>query len=294
MKTVVITGATSGIGKATAMALARNRATIIALGRNEQKGKQLMAALKKSGASEVAFVRVDMTSLAEVRQAALQVSQHCKCIDVLVNNAGARHQKFQLSPDGFELTFAVNHLGPFLLSALLLERVLDSSQGRILTLSSGAHGSARMAPRAHWLSDDYDYRQAYASSKLANLFFAYELADRLKTTSATSNAIDPGGIASRFALNNGLKSWLKHIVSHAVRGELRRPASAAGEIARLATAPEWERANGEYFVKGRIAKSSERSYNKQESKALWESSLQYCDLEESVGPIWQILRPNRY
>jgi retinol dehydrogenase-14 len=291
MKTVVITGATSGIGRATALALARHGATIIALGRNEQNGKQLATALKASGAGAAAFVRVDMASLAEVRRAAVQVSLHCDRIDVLINNAGARHHEFQQSADGFELTFAINHLGPFLLSALLLERVLDSPQGRILTVSSGAHGSARVAPRAYWSPDEYDYRQAYASSKLANLFFAYELADRLKTTTATSNAIDPGGIASRFALNNGLKSWLKHIVSHAVRGELRRPASAAAEIAQLAVAPEWDWANGLYFLKGRIVKSSERSYNKQESKTLWDSSVQYCDLQGSDGRKRQILKP---
>src|SRR6476469_6021724 len=97
MKTVVITGATSGIGRATALALARHGATIIALGRNEQNGKQLATALKASGAGEAAFVRVDMASLAEVRRSAVQVSQHCDRIDVLINNAGARHHEFQQS-----------------------------------------------------------------------------------------------------------------------------------------------------------------------------------------------------
>jgi NAD(P)-dependent dehydrogenase (short-subunit alcohol dehydrogenase family) len=291
MKTVVITGATSGIGRATALSLARQGTAIIALGRNDAKGKAFLEALKRAGSDAPTFIRADMGSLAEVRRAAAEISGRCERIDVLINNAGARNHSFQKNADGFELTFAVNHLAPFLLTALLLERVLASPQGRILTLSSGAHGSARVEPTTQWRPDNYDYRQAYAASKLANLFFAYELARRLEGSNATSNAVNPGGVASRFALNNGPVSWLKHIVSHALHRQLRLPDSAGREIADLALSPEWSRTNGKYFVKGKIEKSSERSYNQKESEDLWNFSVPESSLEASIGAVWRIIRP---
>jgi NAD(P)-dependent dehydrogenase (short-subunit alcohol dehydrogenase family) len=127
-------------------------------------------------------------------------------------------------------------------------------------------------------ASNYNYRQAYAASKLANILFAYELADRLKTSSITSNAINPGGVMSRFALNNGVFSWMRHNFSHFIRRELRTATAAAAEIAEVICSETWERTSRAYISKGSLSRSSEQSYRKELMQELWDASLPLCRL----------------
>ena len=194
-------------------------------------------------------------------------------IDVLVNNAGARHDTYRETVEGFEMTFAVNHLSHFLLTCLLLDGLKRAPQGRVITVSSGSHAAAQVDASWQLRPPAYDRKQAYAKSKLANLLFAYELADRLRDTNVTSNALDPGGVASGFALNNGLKSWLKHVVSHALRRDLVSPARAASTVVHLASSPDVAGITGTFFCRGRESRSSPASYDRDLAAELWALSL---------------------
>ena len=278
MDTIVITGATSGIGEATATQLAGKFQKLILIGRSTARAERIVSRINRDARSTAIFFAADFADLAQVRRAAEEIKDECKCIDVIIHNAGGRFETFAKTIDGFEQTFQVNHLAGFLLNQLLLERLLESRSGRILTISSGAHWSAKGNPKMDVSASNYDYRQAYAASKLANILFAYELADRLKTSSITSNAINPGGVLSRFALNNGVFSWMRHNVSHLMRRELRSAAAAAAEIAEIARSERWKMTSGAYISNGTLSRSSEQSYSKEAMVELWNESIALCHL----------------
>ena len=273
-KLCVITGATSGIGRATALALGAMGVNLVLLGRNESKGRSVVARIARFPlAGKVEFLRTDLSVQRNVHDSAGNITRSHRHIDLLINNAGARFDHCQRSADGHELTFATNHLGHFLLTGLLLERLVGAGQGRIITVTSGSHGSARADGNWQLGAEDYDRRQAYAKSKLANLLFAYELARRLASTSAVSQAIDPGGVASHFARNNGWLSWAKHVLSHALRKELISSSEAAHTVVHVATAPDLPVANGGYYSRMNSVRSSPDSYDLEAARKLWALSL---------------------
>lgn len=284
-KLCVITGATSGIGQATAKALAALGADLILIGRNDARGNSLAARLAGlPGAGKIEFLRTDLAAADDVHRAAAAIGQWRRPVEILVNNAGVRLDHYQRSSDGHELTFATNHLGHFLLTGLILEKILEADEGRIITVASGSHGGAQVDGIWELHADNYDRSQAYAKSKLANIVFAHELARRLTGTRAVSWAIDPGGVASNFARNNGLLSWSKHIVWYALRRDLISPRTAARAIASLASAPNGSISNGSYFYRTTPARSSPASYDLETARTLWNLSLALTGLEKMPGP----------
>ena len=233
-KTCVITGGTSGLGRATAYALGAMGADLLLVGRNERAAHLIMAKIAAGpGAGKVEFIRADISSLTDVRRLADGLRRRRATIDVLVNNAGARFDHYQTSSDGVELTFATNHLGHFLLTALLLDRLMAATQGRVITVASAAHAAAT---GGDWIlsRNDYDRKAAYAKSKLANIMFSYELAERLRHTAVVSAAVDPGGVATHLGRNNGLIPWLRHLTFYALGPVAERTPSIANHgAARL-------------------------------------------------------------
>ncbi|MDQ3829839.1 MAG: SDR family NAD(P)-dependent oxidoreductase, partial [Candidatus Tectomicrobia bacterium] len=202
-KVCVVTGATSGIGLVTAEALARQGATLIVVGRNSARGAATVSRIQQeTGNSAVELMVADLSAQAQVRQLASAIQQRFARLDVLVNNAGALFSQRQLSQDGIEMTFALNHLAYFLLTNLLLDSLKASTSARIVNVSSEAHRRARLDFADLQGQQRYSGWRAYARSKLANILFTYELARRLEGTGIVANALHPGFVATNFGRNN--------------------------------------------------------------------------------------------
>lgn len=246
---MVITGATSGIGRATALALGRLGAELILVSRDQCAGNTLIHRIGKSSTgANTLFIPTDLSEIKQVRAAANQIRAHWNRVDVLINNAGARFDTYAATSEGFECTFATNHLGHFLLTNLLVDRLNTAPAGRVITVSSSAAMQAINDDHRQYEASNYDRRQAYAKSKLANLLFAFELARRLKGNSTASLAVDPGVVATRFARNNGLLPWLKHLFYHGRRRELSSASTGADTLIYLASTPTLPaEASGKYF-----------------------------------------------
>jgi NAD(P)-dependent dehydrogenase (short-subunit alcohol dehydrogenase family) len=292
-KKCVITGATSGIGRAASIQLGELGADLILTGRDERKGAELVRRLQRDSACGTArFMRADLSVQREVRELAAAIRNRCARVDILINNAGARFDTFRLSPDNIELTFATNHLSHFLLTLLLLDTLRAAEAARVITVASGAHSNARGDFERYVRAENYDRKAAYGNSKLANLMFAYELARRLKGAKITSNAVDPGGVATNFGRNNGFKSWMRHIGYHALKRELLSPRKGAETIVFLASSPAVEGVSGKYFFQKREIESSGISQDEAAAKRLWESSLDMTGLDDPMGPDWALVIPS--
>lgn len=279
-KICIVTGATSGIGAMTAQALALQGATTVIVGRNSKKGIYIVNKIKKNSSnSSVEFMLADLSSRKEIRQLAEKFKQRYQHLDVLVNNAGAKFLKRQLTVDGCEMTFALNHLSCFFLVNLLLEPLKKSENARIINVSSSAHGSSHGIDFDDLQSrKEYDGKKAYAQSKLANILFTYELARRLNETGITVNALHPGAVITNFSRNNGLISWTTHVVAHLLARNLVGPVEGAKTSIYLATSPEVKGVTGKYFVNQKEARSSKASYNKEAAMRLWQVSLELSGL----------------
>lgn len=288
----VVTGATSGIGRETAIALAGQGAKLILVGRNEQRGEALSSQIRRRcGENAALFIRADLTLERDVERLAAEIASRFNAVDVLVNNAGARFDGYGANPEGIERTFAGNHLGHFLLTALLLERLLGSSEGRIVTLGSGAHG---VTPPPGWIMTpaNYDRKLAYGGSKLANILFAYELARRLAGTAVTVNAFDPGGVATRLGLNNGIKAWLNHIGYYLAKRQLLSSRRSGRDLAWYCTNPELRGQTGGYYSGRKRIQSSMLSHDPSLSRELWRISVEKSHItQERLGKVWRYFEP---
>jgi len=283
-KTCVITGATSGIGRAAALELGRLGADLVLTGRDERKGARLVRRLQRDPACGIAhFIRADLSVQREVRELAAAIRSRCARVDVLINNAGARFDTFQLSPDKIEMTFATNHLSHFLLTLLLLDTLKAAETARVITVGSGAHSSASGNFERGFHPGSYNRKTAYGNSKLANLMFAYELARRLKGTNVTSNAVDPGGVATNLGRNNGIVSWLRHVGYHALKGDLLSPEKGAETIVFLSSSPAVEGVTGKYFRRNREVPSADISYDEDAAKKLWDLSIAMTGYGNRIG-----------
>jgi len=263
-------------------------ADLILVGRNERAAQLIMAKIAGgSGAGKVEFIPADISSLTDVRRLGDDLCRRRAIIDVLVNNAGARFDHYQTSSDGLELTFATNHLGHFLLTALLLDRLMAAPQGRVITVASGAHAAATAGD---WIlsRNDYDRKAAYTKSKLANLMFSYELAERLRHTAVVCAAVDPGGVATRLGRNNGLIPWLRHLTFYALRGQLQSARQASRTTVQLASG---DAVTGKYYRGLEEIRSSDISYDRKAAGDLWRLSLERTGLSQSIGSSWHILEP---
>jgi NAD(P)-dependent dehydrogenase (short-subunit alcohol dehydrogenase family) len=269
----LITGATSGIGKAAALALASMGATLILVGRNENRATSVLHQIRgRIGNNNVEFLRTDLSNQQNVRELAENVTNRYDKLDILINNAGARFSDYRESVDGIELTFATNHLGAFLLTSLLMEPLKRSSGARVIMLSSGTHYGVSSEFKAQWQPGTYDRKAAYGQSKLANVMYTYELARRAKGTHVTANAVDPGGAATNLGRNNGLLAWARHLIYYAKKGELLSPQRGADTVVYLASSTEMEGITGQLFFKRKPVRSSEASYDEEAGKHLWDMS----------------------
>jgi NAD(P)-dependent dehydrogenase (short-subunit alcohol dehydrogenase family) len=275
-RTVLVTGATGGIGKATALGLAVRGAHLAITGRHpgrtEAAAREIRAA---SGAAVDVFV-ADLSSQAEVRRLAVQVLQRLPRLDVLINNVGGFWNTRHITADGLERTFALNHLAPFLLTNLLLERLAESSPARVLTVASHAHRRGRIDFDDLQGERSYSGSRAYDQSKLANVLFGYELARRLHGTTVTSNAVHPGMVDTSFGADD--PGSIQRVLVPVIRPFMKSPARGAATSIHVASAPELEQVTGRYFARSAPTRSSERSYDQLVAARLWATSADQAGL----------------
>jgi NAD(P)-dependent dehydrogenase (short-subunit alcohol dehydrogenase family) len=270
-KVCAVTGANSGIGKETALALAQMGATVVLVCRNEYRGTEALNDIKQqSGNESVSLLLADFSSQEQIRAVAQAFLEQFDRLDVLVNNAGVTPwQRRVTAENGLELVFAVNHLAPFLLTNLLLDRLKESAPARVVTVSSGAH--RRVPLNFDDLQNEQRYVpfDVYSQSKLANVYFTYELARRLEGTGVTANCLHPGVVST--ALFRHLPPWLGLAVKLA-RPILLSPAQGADTAVYLAAAPEVADATGQYFEQRAAVETLPESYNVDSARRLWEVS----------------------
>lgn len=270
-KVCLVTGATAGIGQETAKGLAQRGATVIVVGRNEEKTRGVVETLRQeTGNASVEPMLADLSVQAQIHRLAEEFKSRYTRLDVLVNNAGAVMMSRQESSDGIEMTFALNHLNYFLLTTLLLDVLQASAPSRVIVVSSSAHQGGKMNWDNLLLTRRYNAWAAYSQSKLANVLFTYELARRLEGTGVTVNALHPGFVASNFiSTNNG--SWTRFVrrLLHMAAISVERGAETP---IYLATSPEVEGVTGKYFVEKKAVRSTDASYDLEAQRRLWEVS----------------------
>jgi len=269
-KICLITGATSGIGQATAMALAQKGATVIVAGRSEERCQATVAHIQQeTGNFHVNYLLGDLSVQAQVRKMAENFKSRYGHLDVLVNNAGAIFLRRKLSADGIEMTFAVNHLACFLLTNLLLDTIKASKPARIVNVASNSHYGQHLDSDNLELKRGYNPMRAYGRSKLCNLYFTYELSRRLEGTGVTVNAMHPGFVATNMGANNGPLVRLFLPLIH--RNSLT-PEQGASTAVYLASSTDVEGVTGKFFVRERERDSDPVSYDESAAKQLWEVS----------------------
>jgi NAD(P)-dependent dehydrogenase (short-subunit alcohol dehydrogenase family) len=269
-KVCVVTGATSGIGLVTAEVLARQGATLIVVARNPERGAATVDRLRQeTGNAAVELLVADLSVQAQVRQLASDIQRRFPRLDVLINNAGALFSRRQVSSDGIEMTFALNHLAYFLLTHLLLDSLKASASARIVNVASEAHRRSRLDFADLQGQHRYGAWRAYGRSKLANILFTYELARRLVGTSVVANALHPGFVATNFGRNNpGVMTLaLRLLQLTAMSSE-----EGAQTITYLASSSEVNGITGKYFVKKKAVRSSRVSYDRADAERLWQVS----------------------
>ena len=272
-KICLVSGANAGIGKEAALGLAGLGATVVLLCRNEERGAEAMDEIKRrSGNGSLHLLVADLASQSEIRRVAAEYLQRFERLDVLVNNAGILgSDQRELNEDGLEMTFAVNHLAPFLLTNLLLERLKSSAPARIITVSSISHAQWDSVIDFEDLQNERGYKphSAYSQTKLQNVYFTYELARRLKGTGVTANCLHPGMVTTSLFrnMNPGMKFVMLLISPLFVN-----PEQGAETIIYLASSPDVADITGGYFKKRKQVRSSKVSYDEERAQLLWEIS----------------------
>ena len=274
-KTCVVTGANSGIGLETAVALAQAGARVAVVCRTAEKSEQTVGEIKRrSPAADVLPFAADLSSQREVRTVAAQIADALPRLSVLVNNAGLMLRERVLTGDGIETTFAVNHLAYFLLERLLGPALVAGAPSRVVNVASRAHLSGTLRFDDLMGSHGYNGWQAYAQSKLANVVFTYELARRLAGTGVTANCLHPGVVGTN--IGHAGPSWIRFGIK-LVRPFLLSPKRGAATSIYLASSPEVEDVSGRYFVDRREERTSDESYDRALATRLWKIS------EELIG-----------
>jgi NAD(P)-dependent dehydrogenase (short-subunit alcohol dehydrogenase family) len=266
-KICMVTGATSGIGAAAARQLAHLGFAVIIVGRNTKKCLRQIKRIRYSDPdARVDFLQADLSSQRQVRQLAGEFMNRYSHLDILINNAGAIFTKRTISVEGLEMTFALNHMGYFLLTNLLLDHLKASISARIVMVSSNAHEQGSINFEDLQSEHNYNRIQAYAQSKLANLLFTYALARRLEGTCVTANALHPGIVATNYGSNN---SWLRTKLRNLLKPRMISPKEGAKTIVYLATSTDVEGITGKYFYDCRAIRSSSDSYDVASAEKLW-------------------------
>ena len=264
----VVTGATRGIGRATAEGLARLGATVVLTARRPEEGEVVARVIREAGKGTADVIPVDLSSQASIREAAAEIRRRYPRLHVLVNNAGVITRRRQVTVDGIELQFAVNHLAYFVLTHLLLDALKAGAPSRIVNVTSGAHAGARIDFDDLMGERRYEPVRAYSQAKLANVLFTYELARRLRGTGVTANCLHPGVIATKLLADYvGVP-----FAAGAARLFGGSPERGGETSIYLAASPEVEGVSGRYFENCRPARSSPASYDEDLARRLWEVS----------------------
>ncbi|WP_066621329.1 SDR family oxidoreductase [Rufibacter roseus] len=274
-KVVVITGASSGIGKATAEALAKQGVMIAMVCRNKERGEKAISKIKeKTPEAQLRLHLADLSLMEEVRTLAKELNDNYPVIDVLINNAGMIPGKQYITIEGWEQSWATNHLAPFLLTNLLMGPLLAAEQGRVINVSSEAHRLGQLDFDNAGKPKNYSAITSYADSKLANILFTYELARRTEFTNLTINCLHPGVVATNFGNSSNLliRSMMK-----VGRLFMKSPREGAKTSVFLASSPSVKSISGKYFKNSVPVKSSADSYNTHTALRLWKLS------EEQTG-----------
>jgi len=275
-RTVLITGGNTGLGKETAVALAAMGAHVVITSRNAEKGAAALAEIRaRSGRDDVEVLALDLARLDAVREAAAGFAERFDRLDVLVNNAGLMLGSRHETVDGYEMTFQVNHLGPFLLTTLLHDRLAAGDRARVVNLASMAHTSARRGLDFDDLQSTRRYRSftVYARSKLADILFTRELARRWDADGITANAVHPGFVYSRFA-RDGDMSGLVNAVYPLLKPFAMTPEKGARTQVYVASAPELDGVTGGYWARSAPATPSKAAQDDAAAARLWEISEQ--------------------
>jgi len=268
-KVALITGGTSGIGKATAMALSAMGSDVVVVGRDRERGERAAAEIRAQTGGRVDLALADLSSQAEVRAFAEEFERRYDRLDVLVNNAGLVQSTRTETADGLESTFAINHLAPFLLTNLLLGMLQQSVPSRVVTVSSEAE---------RWGNIDFDDLQSkknyrgfpvYGMTKLANIMFTYELAERLKGTGVTATCMHPGAVNTRFGTNN---RGPMTILFRAFKPFMRTPEQGADTVIWLAYSPDVEGVSGRYYSDRKPIEPKRIANDPAARRRLWEES----------------------
>ncbi len=269
-RTVLITGGTAGIGKATALGLARLGAQVAITGRDPGRARAAAREIHAAGGERVEVLVADLSVQAEVRQLADEALLRLPRIDVLVNNVGGYWNTRHRTVDGRERTFAVNHLAAFLLTNLLLERLTLSAPARVVTVSSNAQAMGRIDFDDLEGERSYSGARAYNQSKLANVLFTYELARRLSGTAVTANALHPGVVNTAFGAEDPGRT--QRLFVPFLRPFMKSPTRGAATSIHVASAPALERVTGRYFANGKPKRSAEPSHDRSTAARLWRVS----------------------
>lgn len=271
----VVTGATAGIGQAMAMELARRGATVVLVARNAERAERTRAeVVRAAGHGRVGVVLADLSVQAQVRAAAAQVLERWPAVHVLINNAGLYTRSREESADGIEMQLAVNHLAPFLLTNLLLDRLRASAPARVVAISSGAHRFAQPRWDDLQMRSGYNGLRQYSNTKLFNVLFSRELARRVPPPALTANALHPGVVATEILFGGWaplrlFKRWM------------RTPEQGARTAVYLASSPEVAAVTGEYFQDERPSRVSPAALDDAAARRLWEASEQITGLRSA-------------
>jgi len=276
-KTVLLTGATSGIGLEASVAMARMGARVVMVGRDAAKtARKVDEVRRRSGAASVDSLLCDFSSQAQVRRLAAAFRAWHDKLHVLVNNAGTVFVKRTLTEDGVEATFAVNHLGPFLLTNLLLDLLVASAPARVIVVASVSHSGGTLDFNDLGFERRYQIMAAYGRSKLANVLFTRELAKRMDGTGVTVNCLHPGTVATN--IWNRAPIWTRPIFAVAKRVAMISPTAGAQTIVYLATSPEVAGKTGLYFEQNRPKLPSRLAQDDAVALRLWEESARLVGL----------------
>jgi NAD(P)-dependent dehydrogenase (short-subunit alcohol dehydrogenase family) len=276
-KVVVITGATSGIGRIAAERLAGMGARIVSIARDRARGQAALARLRGAGGGPHSVHYADLSSLGEMKRAAAEVRAAEPRVDVLVNNAGAVFGARGVTADGMERTFALNHVAYFVLTRLLLDSLAAAAPARVVNVASGAHRRGRIDWDDLQFASGYGGLEAYRRSKLCNILFTRELARRLGGTGITANSLHPGFVASRFGDESG--GWLAHAIRLAKLLAIS-PEEGADTLVYLASSPEVADVTGRYFYKRRPVAPSAHAEDDVAARRLWAATAALAGLAD--------------
>lgn len=274
-KAVLVTGGTGGIGLATAAGLAGLGARVGLVGRDESRARKAAERVRAAG-GDVAVFTADVSCQREVRRLAEEVLAAFPRLDVLVNNVGGYWATRHVTDDGLERTFAINHLAPFLLTNLLLDRLKEGAPARVVTVSSGAQAMGRLDFDDLQGERDYNGQRAYNQSKLANVMFTYELARRLEGSGVTANVLHPGVVRTSFGMEDSGR-WMR-LMRPLVRPFMKSPEQGARTSIHVASSPAVDGVSGQYFANSRPKHSSRASYDVAAAQRLWQVSADLVGL----------------